>query len=248
MNDVYKIKISNSVYDNYIKSYRIDSNISIILFLMELSKNILAAKKLDNDNDFYNSTDDHESQKFIYIRTDLKRAFIEKNEDDLISFTFPFTLKYKQKNNRFKLQYKNLSIDLIRIEIIDNFLKNFDQLIKTYDNNSDRIDLINSIFEELFHREDSIFNYEYRGVEEDRKETYIANTKNIIFDLLSFDYGYLRYDLDEANENGNIHPLKHLDIFTNDDISMKIGISNNYDIDKFIDLFNKKTACHFFSN
>ena len=57
--------------------------------------------------------------------------------------------------------------------------------------------------------------------------------------------GYLRFDYDQDNENGALHPLNHIDINYSDYGSYKIGLSESIDYLKFIDILNIKTNCYY---
>lgn len=57
--------------------------------------------------------------------------------------------------------------------------------------------------------------------------------------------GYLRFDYDQDNENGALHPLNHIDINYSDYGSYKIGLSESIDYLKFIDILNIKTDCYY---
>lgn len=59
------------------------------------------------------------------------------------------------------------------------------------------------------------------------------------FSLLSQDHGYLRFDDDEKNENGEIHPRYHFDFFYTNSSSVKIGTYKNADLNIFYSLFDK---------
>ena len=110
----------------------------------------------------------------------------------------------------------------------------------------------------------SIFNKEniiIKGIEclyEQVVEEFISyelnDNNDIYYELinhfLSFESGYLRYDLDVDHYVEGIHPLKHLDVNYNDNNSFKIGIEDNAEIDInwIIDFVNIKTNCRFLNN
>lgn len=59
--------------------------------------------------------------------------------------------------------------------------------------------------------------------------------------LLTHETAYLRFDHDQKNENGIMHPLNHFDIFSSQGISFKVGVESKLSLDRFIDILNKKT-------
>lgn len=67
---------------------------------------------------------------------------------------------------------------------------------------------------------------------------------NLIYrSLLSEEFGYLRYDFDEKNENGKLHPLNHLDINYSNSATYKLGLENAPSEDEFVDMLDEKTDC-----
>ncbi|MBF4987597.1 hypothetical protein [Methylophilus sp. 14] len=58
--------------------------------------------------------------------------------------------------------------------------------------------------------------------------------------LINEDHGYFRYDDDEENHNGDIHPRYHLDIFIKNTSTVKIGTELQQNLDCFYSLCDKK--------
>lgn len=56
---------------------------------------------------------------------------------------------------------------------------------------------------------------------------------------------YLRYDYDEKNRNGDLHPLNHLDINMSDAGSYKLGIKRRLTPAEFEDIINKRSNCYY---
>ena len=56
---------------------------------------------------------------------------------------------------------------------------------------------------------------------------------------------YIRYDNDPTNENGNLHPLHHLDINYSSYGTYKVGLSDVIPIKNFEDVLNINTNCSF---
>lgn len=63
--------------------------------------------------------------------------------------------------------------------------------------------------------------------------------------LLLSEEGYVRYDYDEEHEDGHFHPLNHFDIFFSPASTFKLGLHNPTNIDKFVDLLDRNTECHY---
>ena len=66
--------------------------------------------------------------------------------------------------------------------------------------------------------------------------------------LLSFEAGYLRFDMDELNANGKMHPKEHLDINYSTGCTFKLGLSKGLNYSELIDILNINTACHYLQN
>lgn len=61
---------------------------------------------------------------------------------------------------------------------------------------------------------------------------------NLLKHLYLLESGYLRFDHDNEGENGDIHPLNHLDIYYSDDVTFKIGLKKKITHNEMIDLLN----------
>lgn len=61
---------------------------------------------------------------------------------------------------------------------------------------------------------------------------------DIFFHLVAQDHGYFRFDDDEINQNGDIHPRYHLDFFFNNSSSFKIGLDYPVEIESIISMLD----------
>jgi hypothetical protein len=66
---------------------------------------------------------------------------------------------------------------------------------------------------------------------------------SLLEEIVMFEPGYIRYDCDETNENGSLHPLNHLDINYSQYGSFKLGLYDPIDQVFFEDILDLKTAC-----
>ncbi|WP_085013639.1 hypothetical protein [Cronobacter malonaticus] len=64
--------------------------------------------------------------------------------------------------------------------------------------------------------------------------------------LLTFEDGYIRYDVDEDRENGKLHPLYHFDIFYSNGPTFKVGLDKHCSNDTMVDILNIETDCFYF--
>ena len=63
--------------------------------------------------------------------------------------------------------------------------------------------------------------------------------------LLTYEDGYIRYDVDEERANGNRHPLYHFDVFYSNPPTFKIGLNAHYTNDEMIDFLDRETDCRY---
>jgi hypothetical protein len=64
-------------------------------------------------------------------------------------------------------------------------------------------------------------------------------------DLLMSEDGYVRYDHDDIRNNGNLHPVDHLDIFYSSANTFKLGLGGRISADILTDMLNLTSDCHF---
>lgn len=66
-------------------------------------------------------------------------------------------------------------------------------------------------------------------------------------DLLRYEDGYIRFDHDPVHENGNHHPLNHLDIFYSNATTFKVGTSVRLSREGLVDLLDVSSECAYIS-
>ena len=66
-------------------------------------------------------------------------------------------------------------------------------------------------------------------------------------ELILFEDGYIRFDHDnnEKRVHKTKHPINHYDICYSSNATFKVGLKNKINHDKFMDLVNINTDCHF---
>lgn len=67
----------------------------------------------------------------------------------------------------------------------------------------------------------------------------------LLKELMLYETGYIRYDDDEENENGNLHPRYHYDISYSSNATYKIGLKSSIENKELIDLLDINSDCHF---
>ncbi len=64
-------------------------------------------------------------------------------------------------------------------------------------------------------------------------------------ELLLWEDGYIRYDDDPGNENGDVHPRYHLDVFYSGPATFKLGLKHPIQHSTFTDILDINTNCRF---
>ena len=67
----------------------------------------------------------------------------------------------------------------------------------------------------------------------------------ILGELILAEDGYLRVDYDEILENGDLHPLNHIDVCYSQSATFKLGLTDKMDVDEFTDMLNLNSNCHY---
>lgn len=68
---------------------------------------------------------------------------------------------------------------------------------------------------------------------------------DVFITLLTDDHGYFRFDDDEKNENGAVHPRYHFDFFYKNASSVKIGMDGIAGMDCFLSLVDATIEKHY---
>lgn len=153
----------------------------------------------------------------------MSRVFLT-GANKMYSVFFPFNLYFSDNEQDRSITFRDLDfgleIDQIMISIFITLLnQNIDNTIEDF-------------YETLLMYEES------------REQRYDANNIwKLYHNLISYEMGYIRYDVDEARINGKIHPKFHFDINYSNKTTYKIGINQYIDIERFIDILNVRTNC-----
>lgn len=164
----------------------------------------------------------------LFIKVDKMSRVFYQLDDKYFSITFPFVIEENQKQKGSYCIY-----DVMEDLQIDN------KLISMMKGIIEKVDFTNCTIENLF---ESIWTDSY---DEDISEKEIESCFNIIMRVLSSEFGYVRFDYDPIHENGNMHPLNHLDINYSGRCTYKLGLKNRIDIDEFIDILDIGTKCSY---
>jgi len=107
--------------------------------------------------------------------------------------------------------------------------------------NSRTLSEITAIIDSGYDFDNGSFIDFYDSFEESLVEN--PNFWTVFLKLMTFEEGYIRYDYDEEHENGDLHPLNHLDIFYSSKPTFKIGLRDRYQKDYLVNLVNRETNC-----
>lgn len=167
---------------------------------------------------------------YIVLRIDKMKRLFFVIENKIFSFNFPFNIERKSESDNPVIYDSLTELELNGL----NFA------------------VLKVAFEEIFN------DKENQGILDIESELLqiLSNFDNkpnkdqiwqIIKKLLIFESGYLRFDYDEENQNGKLHPLNHLDINYSSESTYKIGMSKIIDCGTFIDILDINTDSHYIS-
>lgn len=72
-----------------------------------------------------------------------------------------------------------------------------------------------------------------------------ASLWTLLRELMLAEDAYVRYDWDDARENGHQHPEYHLDLCYSAGSSFKLGLPGSIDQETFISILNVEDDCHY---
>lgn len=137
------------------------------------------------------------------------------------SYIFPFSVE--QRNGYYKF-YDNLTECELNDRMISLLISIFRQDGILGDSLERAMDAIIESAEE----------YEYKDID---------TIWRLIFKLWYMEDGYIRYDCDSENENGDRHPLYHFDVNYSSGVTYKIGLRHAISGSDFQDVLDVKTDC-----
>ena len=156
---------------------------------------------------------------YIYFVIDNMNRIFYRCKDKVFSIRSPFFITKEEMSLRFssnKIDYVSSSIS------------------------SEIISLIN---DECF----DVAGYYELGeiIESSFADADIESIWPFIFELLTYEDGYLRFDYDPDNANGRLHPLNHLDVFYSNTSTFKLGTYHGPCVDYLFDLISQDSESKF---
>lgn len=173
-----------------------------------------------------NIISDIDSKGKIILNINKMSRLIFKTSDKYFSFNFPFSVeKIFSTKDHLRIYDSNFCITLDS-KIIAVLLSLFREDILAQKS-------LDELYDHLYDSQAEIEEYD------------IDSAWLILKKIIMFESGYLRYDYDEEHQNGLLHPLNHLDIYYSSNNTFKLGLDTRISINKFIDILDVDTNCHF---
>ncbi|MBY7667251.1 hypothetical protein [Vibrio anguillarum] len=168
-------------------------------------------------NSFPQNTEGADKDNFdVAIFTEDFHRFVVKKIDGYFSMSIPFQVLVEDDHISF-------NCDLLEQAVSGRFISIMRNAIKTVDGNFHS-------HEEVIFSINENFNADYEEATA-YYDTFAA--------LISEDHGYFRFDDDEGNEDGHVHPRYHFDIFYKNNSSLKIGYDRLAGVDCLVTLADK---------
>lgn len=223
MEKIIEFNINKKVYDLVCRRIKLKSQ--LIELLIEISSLIIVNIPVKDEG----------LGKFIINVGNLRRGFFcikdpSANVYKYFSFNFPF--KLSEEYGRFKLETLNggVAIEATHIAILRSICANyaFDEKLCKHGLLLDFSQLVETTFLDL-------------GID---MQYYERDINQVLMELFTFEPSYIRYDYDEENEDGRIHPLNHLDIFYSQNTTFKLGCKQ-LELNEFMDILDIETECKY---
>lgn len=144
-------------------------------------------------------------------------------EDKIFSIQFPFHIEI-QANKIVRIYDAKTGVD------VDSML--ISTLIRIFEKKETAFSF-DSLFEEIMYGENNLQNIGEGQLWE------------IVKFVSTYDLGYLRYDYDEKNQKGLLHPINHLDICLDTAATFKIGLEKVLNYEMVKDILDITTNCSF---
>ncbi|WP_335934639.1 hypothetical protein [Fusobacterium polymorphum] len=170
----------------------------------------------------HNTVLDSKNYGKVIIKISKMSRIIYKLDNKIFSISFPFNISKTEEGYNIYDSISEIKIDSLIISKIINILNHFSSEI------------------------DDIYEFLTQFDDGNNDEESLNKIWQIFKKALFSECGYLRYDYDEEHENGRTHPLNHYDIYYTNTNTFKVGLNDKIDLDKFIDLLDLTTDCHYF--
>ncbi|UWY26161.1 hypothetical protein N4T21_15855 (plasmid) [Lacticaseibacillus paracasei] len=194
----------------------------VIILLLETIQSISQSDLLRTRK---NSCKNSRTSGIMYIISSrMKRFFYCRKDGGITSIAFPFSF----------------TEDQYRIQFVDSLTRQE----MTPQLTSSLISLLN----------DCVFDFDHYNPDDiesqDLSEIDISNPSSkvwaIMQELILYDAGYLRYDIDSEQEDKDRHPLNHLDINFDNASTFKLGLHSEIYIEELQNIVDNSTNTRYF--
>lgn len=169
-----------------------------------------------------------EKTNFVLIKSkDTHRYCIITNNQimsAILPFRFDFDMDVEFNHGGEIVDLNDLYILLMCVDKVKSEIDNAIDLLS---------DDIRALIDEVLVVElklDKIFEYKY---------------KKLLNYMFFQEDGYLRFDYDEENSDGHLHPLNHIDINYSNTSTFKLGLKSRMDFHTFWDVLRSDTNCFY---
>ncbi|WP_313035049.1 hypothetical protein [Acinetobacter sp.] len=200
-----------------------DSAIRHKIDLMKLSLNLII-ELINEEVGFILN----EKSNFVLIKSKNTFRYSVIKENQIMSAILPFRFNFDED---IEFNYNMEVIDLNDFYIL---LSCVDKIKYEIDNGMDLLsDDIRSLIDEVLIQDLNLNNaLEYKY-------------KKLLNHMFFQEDGYLRFDYDEENCNGYLHPLNHLDVNYSNSSTFKLGIKSKINFHTFWDILRSDTNCFY---
>ena len=178
--------------------------------------------------------EESEKDGSVIIYVDRMSRVVYEVSDKIFSFNFPFYIK-KNEESDDKYIIIDLETGIVFDEIITSTLLSIVRA-KVLEKSS-----LVAIYDQL---EDVANTFDITHIDSPNLDN-ADILWNLLKKLILFECCYLRFDHDEENIDGHLHPVNHIDVSYCDAGKFKLGLTARLNIEAFIDILNDKTECYY---
>ena len=161
--------------------------------------------------------------KISIIIEKMSRIFYQV-ENKIVSIVFPFGIEVLQEKYRIYDVELDVDIDSKLISIMLDMLNQYEL---------DKISV------------EKIIDIYYDIVTDTEDDINVNKAWQILCKLLTMELGYIRYDFDEEHAESIYHPLNHFDVNYSNNITYKIGLKKEIELEDMISILDIKQKCNY---
>lgn len=218
MNQLFFYSI-NSFKLNYIFSFPVRHKVDLMSLSLRLMTELI-------NEDVYFSLKEETNLVLIKSKDTYRYAIIKENQimSAILPFRFDFDACVEFNFGQEIIDLNDLYIIIRCVEKVKEEINNGIDLLS---------DDIRALIDEVLIQDLNLSsNQEYKY-------------KKLLNHMFFQEDGYLRFDYDEKNSNGHLHPLNHLDINYSNSSTFKLGLKARVDFHTFWDILRSDTNCFY---